>query len=86
LKTLDIANNPISIAEIEKALTLLPQLETLSLGDLGLSTLPASILTLKNLKKLYLNNDDEKTQQPNTFSPAEQERIRKLLPKYGVSF
>jgi len=84
LKTLYINNNPISIAEIEKALTLLPQLESLYLGDLGLSTLPASILTLKNLRYLDLRNIDEKTQQPNTFSPAEQERIRKLLPRCEV--
>jgi hypothetical protein len=48
---------------------------------LGLRTLPASVLRLKNLKYLYLENSDEKKKNPNTLSPAEQEKIRKLLPK-----
>jgi hypothetical protein len=51
------------------------------LRDLGLRTLPASVLRLKNLKYLYLENYDEKKKNPNTLSPAEQEKIRKLLPK-----
>jgi Leucine-rich repeat (LRR) protein len=86
LKVLYLNNNPLSITEIDKALQSLPQIESLSLGDLGLRTLPASVLRLKNLKTLNLSNTDEKKKNPNTLSPAEQEKIRKLLPACTLSF
>ncbi len=86
LKILSLSRNYLSVAEINKSLTLLPQLEIIYLRDLGLTSLPDAVLGLKKLKTLVLKNNDEGKKTPNNFSEKEQEKIRKLLPNCEIQF
>jgi len=90
LESLNFSALPISIEEIDKVIRLMPQLSTLYLRNLGLSTLPPAVYELKSLKRLILKNrydtDVFKDTPPNIFSEAEKERIRQRLPACTIEF
>lgn len=86
LKELNISNNTLNKIEINKVLSVLPQLEILYLGDLGLQTLPVAVVSLRHLKKLYLINHSSSKKRANLFSKKEKQRIQKLLPTVEVIF
>ncbi|TAF66900.1 MAG: leucine-rich repeat domain-containing protein [Cytophagales bacterium] len=89
LKNLTVStlnNNPLSSEQINQTLWLLPNIERLFLGDLGLNQLPEAVFQLSKLKELYLTNYDEDKKNPNTFSEEEKTKIKKLLPNCYVQF
>jgi len=77
LKTLTIAWGG-QLTEIPKEIGQLENLEHLDLWRNNLTTLPIEIKKLKKLKTLLLGE--------NLFSPAERDRIKKLLPNCKIQF
>ncbi|WP_051203819.1 leucine-rich repeat domain-containing protein [Hugenholtzia roseola] len=89
LTYLVLSANPLPLEALNQTLVLLPQLEELHLGNLGLDTLPTAVLGLEKLRVLHLSNSkflESDKKKSNNFSEAEKEKIRELLPNCEIYF